>query len=198
MNCPSDNVVLKNTQTVHNGFLKLKKVQLQHRLFSGEMSPEFQRELVQRAAAVAVLLYDPENDRVVLLEQFRVGCLAEENPWCIEVCAGLVDAGETEEEAARREVLEEADCEVEELILVSRFYPSPGACDEVITLYCGLLKDAPTESRIHGVDGENEDIRTLPLSGEEAEALLLEGKVNNATALIALQWLWRYRREIGK
>src|ERR1700686_4941247 len=71
--------------------LRLDFVRFHHRLFSGEWSGERAYDVVRRGAAVAVLLYDPGRDAIVLVEQFRLPpLLAGYSPWVVEVVAGLV------------------------------------------------------------------------------------------------------------
>ena len=73
------------------GFYKLDKLRLRHELFAGGMGREISRELFVRHDAVCVLPYDPQRDEVVLIEQFRVGALGKaDNPWLIEMVAGLI------------------------------------------------------------------------------------------------------------
>ena len=72
----------------HDGFFRLERYRLRHELFAGGWSGELVRELLVRGHAVAVLLYDPIRDQVVLVEQFRIGALASgEHPWMLEVVA---------------------------------------------------------------------------------------------------------------
>src|SRR5713226_7489476 len=76
--------------------LQVDVVRFRHRLFAGGWSGERVFDVVRRGAASAVLLYDPERDSVVLIEQFRVAALfAGRSPWQIEGVAGLVDTDET-------------------------------------------------------------------------------------------------------
>src|SRR5205807_10026586 len=120
-------------------FLRLDVVRFRHRLFSGEWSGERTYDVLRRGDAVAALLYDPDRDSVVLVEQFRLpplyaGC----SPWQIEAVAGLVDEGESYEAVARREAREEADLEsIGELIPIQRYSPSPADSDESTMLFCG-------------------------------------------------------------
>ena len=109
-------------------FLQLDVVHFRHRLFSGEWSGERIYDVLRRGDAVALLLYDPDRDSVVLVEQFRLPPLyAGFSPWQIEPVAGLVDEGESYEAVARRETREEADLEpIGELIPIQRYSPSPG------------------------------------------------------------------------
>ena len=64
-------------KTGHDGFFKLYVYTLQHQLFGGGWSTEFNREVLDRGHAVAVLLHDPKTDRVLLVEQFRPGALQD-------------------------------------------------------------------------------------------------------------------------
>ena len=65
---------------------------------------QVRRVVVEKPSAVIVLPYDPYRDCVVVTEQVRpVGIFTgNEHPCIIELCAGLIDAGELPEEAARR------------------------------------------------------------------------------------------------
>lgn len=95
---------------------------------------ELSRELFVRHDAVCVLPYDPQRDRVVLIEQFRVGALGKvDNPWLIELVAGLIDKDEAPDEVARREAVEEAGLELADLWPVTRYFPSPGAATSAYT-----------------------------------------------------------------
>ena len=74
--------------TVFRGFFTLERYLLRHSLFEGGMSAPLVRELLARGEAVAVLLFDPRLDRIVLVEQFRIGALRRlDGPWLLEVVA---------------------------------------------------------------------------------------------------------------
>lgn len=120
------------------GFYRLDKVRLRHELFAGGMGREISRELFVRHDAVCVLPYDPQRDEVVLIEQFRVGALGKvENPWLIEMVAGLIDKDEEPEEVAHREAQEEAGLTFSALWPMTRYFPSPGGSDEYVHLFWG-------------------------------------------------------------
>lgn len=176
-------------QVKHQGFFRLEKYRLRHALFSGGWSPVISRELFERGHAVAVLPYDPVRDEVVLLEQFRIGALEDpQGPWLLEVVAGMIEAGETEASVARRESLEEAGCEVRELIPITRYYASPGGSSETISLFCALVDTSAVEG-IHGLDEEDEDIRVDVVPRETATRWVEQGDIDSAAPIIALQWL---------
>ncbi|QTF91779.1 NUDIX domain-containing protein [Halomonas sp. BM-2019] len=189
-------VELVERRCLHQGFFRLEALRLRHRLFEGGWSGVMEREVHRRHDAVGVLLYDVERDAVVLVEQFRAGALDDpESPWKLEVVAGLVERGESPAEVARRESREEAGARVGELIELHTYYPSPGACDERVTLFCGLV-DSQGLGGVHGLDEEHEDIRVHVLPFARAWELLQVGRLDNAMCLIAFHWLANARASL--
>ncbi|WP_106419798.1 NUDIX domain-containing protein [Salinicola tamaricis] len=189
----ADDVERLETELIYDGFFALEKRRLRHRLFNGGWSEAMDREVHVRRDAVGVLLYDPALDRVVLVEQIRAGALDDaRSPWKLEPVAGLVEAGESPAEVARREAKEEAGCEIDELIELHRYYPSPGACTEQVTMFCGLI-DSSGVGGVHGLDVEHEDILVHVMPFPEAWDRLMAGDLDNAMALIGFHWLARER-----
>ncbi|MCE3026332.1 MULTISPECIES: NUDIX domain-containing protein [unclassified Salinicola] len=189
----ADDVERLETELIYDGFFALEKRRLRHRLFNGGWSEAMDREVHVRRDAVGVLLYDPALDRVVLVEQIRAGALDDaRSPWKLEPVAGLVEAGESPAEVARREAKEEAGCEIDELIELHRYYPSPGACTEQVTMFCGLI-DSSGVGGVHGLDIEHEDILVHVMPFPEAWDRLMAGDLDNAMALIGFHWLARER-----
>lgn len=170
------------------GFLSVKEYWLQHKLFEGDWSPTISRELLVRPRAAALLPYDPVLDTLVMIEQFRIGALAGNSPWLLEIVAGLMAAEETAEELVSREAKEEAGLEVLDLIPISEYWVSPGFTNESVSLFCGKV-DASRAGGIHGLVEEHEDIRVHCIKASDAFAMVHQGKINNATCLIALMWL---------
>jgi ADP-ribose pyrophosphatase len=189
-------VDIVETSVVYDGYFRMDRYRLKHKLHEGGWSKEFTRELFERGHAVALLPYDPVRDLVVLVEQFRIGAYAAGcHPWLIEVVAGIIDPGETAEEVARREAVEEAGLQVQDMVKVADYLASPGGTSETVTLYCGCI-DAGDAGGIHGLDTESEDIRVMTLPFDDVPGLLAEPRTHNATLLIALQWLTLNRDEL--
>ncbi|GGK10601.1 NUDIX domain-containing protein [Pseudomonas matsuisoli] len=179
------------------GFYKLDKLHLRHRQFSGKMGPTISRELFVRHDAVCVLPYDAKTDRVVLIEQFRVGAMDKaENPWLLEMVAGLIDkASEDPEDVARREAVEEAGLTLGALWPITNYFPSPGGSDEFVYLYLGQC-DSEGAGGVHGLEEEGEDIRVHVMPFEDAMQLVKDGVINNAACIMAMQWLALNRAEV--
>lgn len=185
-------------KTVFQGYFRIDRYRLRHKLFAGGWSGEVTREIFERGHAAAVLPYDPVRDTVALVEQFRIGALsAGRNPWMIEVVAGIIDAGETPEDVVRREAIEESGVTLTALAPMLTFLASPGGTSETCALYCGRA-DLSQAGGIHGLPEENEDIRVLVVPADEALGMLAEGKVENATAIVALQWLALHRDRLRR
>mgnify|MGYP003385550193 FL=1 len=182
-------VELLSREVVYQGFFSMEKLHLRHRLFAGGWSREFTRELFVRGRAVGVLLYDPKRKLVGMIEQFRVGAIGlPEGPWQLEVVAGIVEAGETSEDVANRELVEEAGIDSVKLLPICEYLVSPGGTNECLELFCGLA-DLQGRGGHFGLASENEDILLHVMSECEAMDALAAGHCNNAASIICLQWL---------
>lgn len=182
-------VKILSEKTVFKGFFEMREYRLSHRLFRGGWGEPITRELFVRGLAVGVLLYDPDHDLVGLVEQFRIGALDNAaGPWLLEVVAGVVEAGETPEDVALRELEEEAGISGAELLPVCDFLVSPGGESERIKLYCGLTS-LEGKGGIFGLDEEGEDIRFQVMSRQDAMQAMADGYCNNSQIVICLQWL---------
>ena len=182
-------VEIISRETVYKSFTQVDVVKLKHRLFAGGISPTIQRELVIKPEAIGVLIYDPNLDSVLLIEQFRVGALSHPNPWQLEIVAGLVDGqNESLEEVAKREVLEEAGVQLSRLEKVMTFLLSPGGSNEKFTLFVGQA-DLRQAGGLFGLPEEGEDIKVTVVSASQFINLLAQNNVLwNAPLLIAGQW----------
>ncbi|TWI54221.1 ADP-ribose pyrophosphatase [Pseudomonas duriflava] len=188
---------VERREACFKGFYRLDRLYLRHRLFSGEMGPLIDRELFVRHDAVCVLPYDPQRDIVILIEQFRVGAMDKHvTPWLLEPVAGLIDkADESPEAVAHREAQEEAGLTLQSLWPISTYFPSPGGSDELVHLFLARV-DSEGVGGVHGLVEEGEDIRVHALPFEDALDAVKNGKINNAAAMIALQWLALNRAEV--
>jgi ADP-ribose pyrophosphatase len=184
----------------YQGFFRIDRYRLRHRLFAGGWSAELTREVFERGRAVGVLLYDPARDAVVLVEQFRLPAhLAGFSAWQLEIVAGLVDHdGESELEVARREAEEEANLVLTgEIEPMHRFLTSPGGTTETVALFCARV-DAARAGGVHGLADEHEDIKVVVKSVRETMRLLRAGKIENVFTLAALYWLAANRARLRR
>ena len=185
----AQDVRVLDDQRVWSGHYAMRKLTLQHRRFAGDWSEPLVRELFERGDAIAVLPYDPETDSLVMIEQFRAGALrGADSPWMLELIAGVVESGESDEDVIHREACEEAGCELTDLVPIATVFPSAGACTEQVRLFCGRVLTASIGG-LHGVQEEGEDILVHSVPRVDALKMLAENQIPNGHTVIALQWL---------
>jgi ADP-ribose pyrophosphatase len=171
---------------------------LQFRRFDGRMSGTLNRAVFISGDAAVVLPYDPWRDRVMVIEQFRAGPHArgDANPWLIEAVAGRIDAGETPEDAARRETEEEAGLVLQRLIPGPRYYPSPAAKAEYLYSFVGIADLPDGAAGLGGLETEAEDIRSHIIPFDRLMEMVDSGEVDNAPLALLALWLAPMRADL--
>jgi ADP-ribose pyrophosphatase len=180
------------------GFFAVEEYDLRFRRFDGTMSAAVSRTAFIAGDAVTVLPYDAVRDRVLLIEQFRPAPFVRGDMqcWSLEAIAGRVDAGETPEDAARREAVEEAGLTLGDLQFVAGCYPSPGAVAEYLYSYVALTDLPDGTAGVFGLAGEAEDIRGHLVGFDALMGLLASGEINNAPLVLTVLWLARERARL--
>lgn len=185
-------------EIIFQGYFRMEKYDLKHEKYGGGWTETFQREIFERGSAVAVIPYDPIRDKVILIEQFRAGGIGTiDPPWMKEIVAGIIEPGESQQQVAERETMEEAGCKILQLEKISQYYVSPGGTTEQCALYCGRV-DSDGVGGVFGLDDEFEDILVEAVDMKQAEAWLLDGTINSAASIIGLQWLMLNRVRLRK
>ncbi len=179
-------------------FFAIEEFDVSFRRYDGSMSPPVERAVFMGTDAAIVLPYDPERDRVMLVEQFRLGPTArgDRKVWQLEPIAGRVDASESPEETARRETKEEAGLTLDRLEPVGRSYASPGGCTEYLHAYIGLTDLPDDVIGVSGLEDEAEDIRSYLYSFDALMDLVDRQELDNATLIMMALWLSRHRERL--
>jgi ADP-ribose pyrophosphatase len=182
--------------TAFQGYFRVDRYRLRHRRFDGGWTGVMTRELFERGHAVSVLPYDPGRGRFVLCRQFRIGAYsAGMDPWQVELVAGIIEDGETPEDVARREGMEEAGVVIGDLMPIAHYLASPGGTSESLKMYLGHVS-AEGVGGIFGLDSEHEHIRVFTVEEAELRRMLEGGQLTNAQILIAAQWFFLNRQRI--
>ena len=154
------------------------------------VSRRHEREVLDHGPVVAVLPYDPDRRQALLARQWRAGLLLTgDDPFLLEACAGLIDAGETPDDAAIREAEEELGLHLEAVREVGAVYPSPGALTEKMHLFLATYGLDDRKSDGGGLDHEGEDIEIVEMPLDELFAMARAGTINDAKTLILVQML---------
>lgn len=175
----------------YTDYFAVTDLTLQHRRFDGAMSAPLRRAAFLSGDSATVLPYDAQRDRVLLIEQFRIGPLArgDRQCWLLEAIAGRIDPGESPEATVRREAQEEAGLTLGTLHRVQGYYPSPGALAEYITSFIGLADLPDDAAGLGGLESEHEDIRAHVVTFERCLELLRTGEIDNAPLAMSVMWL---------
>ena len=178
-------VIIKDLKRVYDGFFKIDKAVLQHEKFDGSMSKGLDRLNFDRGSTVAVILYNKINNSVVLVRQFRYLAYMDNGPgWLIECVAGIKENGEVP--VARKEVLEETGCKVDELKYLTQFYPSPGGCSEKISIYLAYVESESETKEEKYFGTGNEDIQVIEIPLANAFEMIKNGEICDGKTIIGL------------
>ncbi len=178
---------------VRGEFFRIQAMDVEHRQFDGGRSDILRREVFLGVDAVLVLPYDPASGHILLVEQARMGPLrrGDANPWTLEPIAGMTDARETPDDAARREAEEEAGIVVDRLDHMFSIYPSPGSSTDFFVCYCTPCTLPDRDAYLGGLDEEAEDLRIHQLPLTDALAMIDTGEINAGPLVAMLLWLDR-------
>ena len=188
-------VVVTDRHKPYAHYFAIDAFEVRHERFDGTMSPLLDRAVFRAPDVAQVLPYDPYRDRVLLIEQIRMGPLArgDRSLWQLEPVAGRLEAGESPMDAVRREAREEAGLELGELLPICETYCSPGASTEFYYIYLGVADLPDDVAGLGGLAEEHEDIRSHLLSFDALMELCDTQQVANAPLVMAGYWLARHR-----
>tara|TARA_B100001027_G_scaffold65687_1_gene44574 strand:- start:153 stop:734 length:582 start_codon:yes stop_codon:yes gene_type:complete len=186
----NSNFKVTNKKNLYDGFFKMNEISLKYKKYDGNWSNEIKRELFGGAQVSAVLPYDPIKKKIVLIQQFRPGTISKNtNNYLNEIVAGIIDAGESPEIAAKRECLEETGYKIKKLTPIQGYFPAPGSSESFYHLFLGEV-DSKNGKKIMGLDNENEDILVESFKINQVKKMMQEGKFINGLTLIAIQWFF--------
>lgn len=192
--------IVERTQQPYTDYFAVREDWLRFPRFDGTHSDVVKRASFMGGDAVTVLPWDPRTDEVLVIRQFRHGVYArgDSNPWTLEPVAGRIDAGETPESTAHRELEEEAGLVARTLHFVGAYYPSPGAYSEHLTSYVAIADLSGRDGTVGGLVGEAEDIMSHVLPLDRLLEMVGSGAANTAPLILSAQWLAARRSTLAE
>lgn len=175
---------IQKVETLYEGWRRLLKVTVE--MPDGRTMA---REVLNSTDAAAVLPYDPETRKVILIRQFRAPVMhVEGHPDFLEAVAGLLD-GDEPEACARRETMEEAGLRITELEPVGTAWSAPGMTTERLHLFLAPYTAADRVGEGGGLAEEHEEIEVLEIGLDELMSLLERGAIADMKTLALVQAL---------
>lgn len=195
-------VNIRKETRLFDDFFKIDEVIVSHEQFNGKMSADQRRLIFERGDSVSVLLYNPDTNAVVIVNQFKVPSLIarrRDNPgttdgWITEAIAGMIDQNETQEEAVIRETMEETGYKIHDPTLICKFFSSPGGTSERIFFYFAQVREADRVGKGGGLTGE--DIRVVQMHTNELFDQLAKKQIEDPKLAIGAYWLQDHLRQI--
>jgi ADP-ribose pyrophosphatase len=141
-----------------------------------ESGQEIIRDVVQHpGGAGGVALF--ADGRIALVRQYRHPAGRD----LLEIPAGKIDAGETPETCAAREIEEELGVRVGRIEKLAEFYSTPGFCAEKLFVYLATELTPSTQKLDH-----DEEVEIVYMTLDEAWQLVERGEIEDAKTIIAL------------
>jgi GDP-mannose pyrophosphatase NudK len=182
------NINILDTQILSDNWYTLKKVSFEM-IDSDGTASTLEREAYDRGNGATILLYNKENQTVVLTRQFRLPTFINENDtgYLIECCAGLLDQ-DNAEDCIRKETEEETGFRIDQVEKVFEAYMSPGSVTELLYFFVAAYTG---DMKLHdggGLQEENEEIEVLELPFEKALNMMKCGEVRDGKTIMLLQY----------
>ncbi|NLR80550.1 GDP-mannose pyrophosphatase NudK [Chitinophaga eiseniae] len=181
------------TAILSDNWYTLKKITYEMKGSDGVMVKQ-EREAYDRGNGATILLYNQEQQTVVLTRQFRMPTYINGNAsgMLIECCAGLLDA-DNPEDCIRRETMEETGYAVTDVRKVFEAYMSPGSVTEILHFFVAAYSAAQKVQEGGGLAEEQENIQVLELPFMQAMEMIRSGDIKDAKTIMLLQYAALHR-----
>ena len=143
-----------------------------------------EREVVLHRGAVALVpMVDDERICLVRNRRYAIGRTL------LEVPAGTIDPGESPEQTAKRELLEETGYRAGSIRRVRDWFVSPGVMDERMFLFlCENLQPGDVRPEL------DEELETAVIPWTDALGMVHDGRIEDAKTILAILLCDRIRR----
>ncbi|MEO7120347.1 MAG: GDP-mannose pyrophosphatase NudK [Ginsengibacter sp.] len=183
------NIKILQTEILCNNWYTLKKVNYQYSKDDGSVHEQV-REVYDRGNGSTILLYNKEQQTIILTKQFRMPSFLNGNDsgMLIEACAGLLDK-DSPEECVRRETEEETGYQIKNVQKIFEAYMSPGSVTEILYFFIAAYNKSMKVSEGGGLEKEQENIEVLEMNIQQAMAMIGTGEIKDAKTIMLLQYV---------
>lgn len=185
----SEKVKILNTEVLSDNWYTLRKITYEYLKKDGTIETQ-SREAYDRGNGAVILLYNKQQNTVVLTRQFRLPTFVNGNEtgMLIEACAGLLDK-DSPEDCIRRETEEETGYRITDVKKIFEAYMSPGSVTEILYFFVAEYSKSMKVSEGGGVEQEQENIEVLEMSIQQALSMVDNGEIKDAKTIMLLQYV---------
>jgi len=182
------NVKIKKAVLLSDNWYSLKKIIYDYLKKDGTWETQ-EREAYDRGNGAVILLYNKNQQTVILTRQFRMPTYVNGNKdgMMIEACAGILEQ-ENPEESIKRETEEETGYRVQKVEKVMEAYTSPGSVTEILHFFIAAYDKDMKINEGGGVAEEQEEIEVLELDFQQAMEMIKTGEIKDAKTIMLLQY----------
>jgi nudix-type nucleoside diphosphatase (YffH/AdpP family) len=183
-----NNINIIKTEILSDNWYTLRKITYQTTNPDGSVALQ-SREAYDRGNGATILLYNKQDQTVILTRQFRMPTYlnGNESGFLIECCGGLLDK-DNPEECIKRETEEETGYKVSDVKKVFEAYMSPGSVTEILYFFVAEYTKEMKVSDGGGLDEESENIEVLELPFQQALDMIGTGEIRDAKTMMLLQY----------
>lgn len=184
----NNNINIIDTSILSNNWYTLKKITYEFTGKDGYKKIQ-SREAYDRGNGATILLFNRQQQTVILTQQFRMPTYINGNDdgMLIETCAGLLDK-DNPEDCIRRETEEETGYKISDVRKVFEAYMSPGSVTEILYFFVAEYSHDMKVSEGGGVEHEQENIEVMELPFKDAVNMIASGKIKDAKTIMLLQY----------
>lgn len=181
-------IEILTTEVLYKGWSLLRKFVISYTFNNGRKENQI-REIYNSGDGASILLYNTEDEKIILVRQFRLAALVNghKDGFILETCAGMLDALDPES-AILKEIEEETGYKLNKVHKIGEVFASPGAHMEKIHLYVGEYFASMKISDGGGRPDESEEIEVLEVSFSEIKQWMEEGLIQDSKTMILLQY----------
>lgn len=184
-----DKVKILDTKVLSDNWYVLRKITYEY--FKKDGTRQIQtREAYDRGNGATILLYNKQQETVILTRQFRLPTFinGNENGMLIEACAGLLDK-DNPEECIKRETEEETGYKVSDVRKIFEAYMSPGSVTEILYFFIAEYSKEMKVADGGGIEHEEENIEVLEIKIGEAMKMIETGEIKDGKTIMLLQYI---------
>jgi len=184
----NENIKILSTEILSDNWYTLNKITFEYHKKDGTVETQ-NREAYDRGNGATILLYNKENQTVILTRQFRLPTYLNGNAsgMLIETCAGLLDK-DNPETAIKRETEEETGYKIKDVQKVFEAYMSPGSVTEILYFFVAEYSKDMKVSEGGGHHEEQENIEVLELPFQSALEMIKTGEIKDGKTIMLLQY----------